>query len=530
MRAVRFGVVGLTGVAVNQALIVVLTEFLGLHYLASAILATEGSTLWNFGWIDIWALRGRARGAAWRRLLAYAAVNNATLILRLPVLWALTEAVHLPYAWSNLITLALMFLLRFAISDRWIWGPPNEPGLPMPGAVADLVAVMDNEAAASQVTLRHRYDIAGILRVDSDTALPELAFFRTGSTTPPDIRIRVGPVGGWPSRQVRFTPTPERVTYHEQLGRLGANFEIRFGQPIEVTASRLLATSRHVLYTNVVEALLRFALVERGYVLLHSGCVSMDGQATLLSAQTDTGKTSTVIRLVRDEGYAFMSDDMTIISPTGSATSYPKPMTMSFHTLATIAGAKLRMSQRAKLSVQGRVHSKSGRTIGRALGTLNIPIMAINSATQIAVPPPKYHIDSLVDCEIAERAAIRRIVFIERGEPVFERMPLTEAVDKLIENTDDAYGFPPFSTMAPHFRMGGSDYEDLRRRERELLAGAIAGAEVWRLRVEGHDWAPIIANLDRGGSTEPGARTVVGIPIEPASTEVELARATLLPD
>ena len=94
---------------------------------------------------------------------------------------------------------------------------------------------------------------------------------------------------------------------------MAANFSVRMGEPVEITVSPILAVSPHVVYTNIVEAMLRFLFVSRGYVLLHSAALADDRGATLMSAQTDTGKTSTVITLVRRHGYRFLSDDMTII-------------------------------------------------------------------------------------------------------------------------------------------------------------------------------------------------------------------------
>ena len=183
LRAIRFGVVGLTGVVVNQAVLVLMTEFAGLHYLASAILATESSTLWNFILIDRWALAGRARGSAGSRLLAYAAVNNASLILRLPLLWLLTDVAGISYGFSNLVTLAILFVLRFAISDRWIWGPLSSPtAVAVASATHPGEAQIDDAGLGEAILATHRdetlvadgsagpaayrYDIGGILRVD----------------------------------------------------------------------------------------------------------------------------------------------------------------------------------------------------------------------------------------------------------------------------------------------------------------------------------------------------------------------------
>ena len=81
-----------------------------------------------------------------------------------------------------------------------------------------------------------------------------------------------------------------------------------------------------------------------------------------------------------------------------------------------------------------------------------------------------------------------------RSSPSSSTRPLIE----LIENTDDAYGFPPFSLFAPMIKIDGLDYEGLRRKEAELLRSAISGAARWHLRVEGHEWADRLpAIIDR---------------------------------
>lgn len=480
--AVRFGIVGFTGLGVNQVALALLTEFLGVHYLAAAIAATQVSSSWNFVATERWAFSGRRLGnSPLGRYIAFMGLNNATLVARMPLLWFLTEFAGIHYLWSNAVTLGLMFLVRFAIADGWIWS--SDAG---------------GEDEAPRVVRspeRFSYSVAGILRIESEVALRELSYFRTDDIGAPDLVIRVGRVGGLPIRRTRFVDSGPSLQYFEHLGAASANFRITMGEPITVVASPLLASSPHVLYTNVVEALLRFLLVSRGYVLLHSACMVVDGGAVLLSAQTDTGKTSTVIELVRDRGYHFLSDDMTILDPQGVAIHYPKPMTMSFHTMSAIRGHRLPARQRAALAIQSRLHSKSGRTVGRRLGDMNIPIMSVNSVVQWLVPPPKYHISNLIECDLGDRAPISHIFIMERGEPLQERQSVDEAVPTLIENTDDAYGFPPFATFAPRLRIGDDDYEALRRKELKLLRNAIRHAAVWRVRVPGHEWAEVLPSL-----------------------------------
>ena len=115
--------------------------------------------------------------------------------------------------------------------------------------------------------------------------------------------------------------SPGLFVYREHLGSIGANFRVDLDNRINVTVSPLLAMSKHVVYTNVVEALLRFVLVSKGYMLLHSATVQLAGKTLMLSAQTDTGKTGTILRLMQEHpgNSGFLSDDMTIVNAEGEA-------------------------------------------------------------------------------------------------------------------------------------------------------------------------------------------------------------------
>ena len=132
--------------------------------------------------------------------------------------------------------------------------------------------------------------------------------------------------------------SPGMFVYREHLGSVGANFRVDLDNRITVTVSPLLARSNHVVYTNVVEALLRFVLVNKGYMLLHSATVRLGEETIMLSAQTDTGKTGTILRLLQDhpDNSAFLSDDMTIVNREGVARSFPKPLTISSHTMRAV--------------------------------------------------------------------------------------------------------------------------------------------------------------------------------------------------
>lgn len=303
------------------------------------------------------------------------------------------------------------------------------------------------------------------------------------------------------------------MLYQEHMGGLFANFAIDIQDRIEVVVSPWLARSPHVVYTNIVEALLRFVLVSKGYMLLHSACITVDGRNVMLSAKTDTGKTGTILRLLRERGGEFLSDDMTILDGNGQALCYPKPLTISAHTLRAVEADVLRAKERAMLAVQSRLHSKGGRSVGSRLAAMNLPIMFLNATTQAVVPPPKYMVDRLVSCTYGRSARIDDLFIIERGAPDIADVEPQGLVDELLENTDDAYGFPPFSLFAPTIVIGGEGYLTLRARERAILASAMRSIRARRVASDSFSWADVIPELLSEPEPSPRPATLV-VPID----------------
>jgi dolichol-phosphate mannosyltransferase len=522
----RFGLVGLSGLVVNQLLLWLWVTRVGGHYLMGAVVATQGSTLWNFLLIErLVFLHAKARRPA-VRLISFMLVNNSTLLLRVPMLALLTSGLGIHYLVSNPITLVVLFVLRFVLSDRFIWkesdlpttasvakatlqddeAPAEAPPEPAADRVLDLAALEREQNGAATGTGHHLYDVLGLVAIASAVRIRELEYFRVPSLQrAADVDIRVHPVGSpGPRLRPQVTHGPTFVAYDEHLGRLGANFRLDFRDHIEVTLGPLLARSPHVVYTNVVEALLRFLLASRDHVLLHSATLELDGQGVMLTARTDTGKTGTVLRLLREQGAAFLSDDMTIVEPSGRAWCYPKPLTISSHTLRAVNQRSLRRQDQLKLAVQSRIHSRGGRSIGSRLADMNLPIMALNAVTQAVVPPPKYMADRLVPCRFARSTTVRNLFVIERGTYGMEDVDPHQALDILLANTDDAYGFPPFRYFAPAITIGGEDYPALRAREQALLARFLDGITVRRIVRDDFSWAQAIPELLGAGGRRDG--------------------------
>ncbi len=129
----KFGFVGGLGLFLNEYIFLLLTtvailvSFLsGLlgssFYLIFAIFSSQAAVLVNFLMNEALVFRGRkGAGGFLRRMGLFNAVSSADLAFRLPLLWGLTTFLAVPALWSNLDSMLLTFVGRFAISEKKIW-------------------------------------------------------------------------------------------------------------------------------------------------------------------------------------------------------------------------------------------------------------------------------------------------------------------------------------------------------------------------------------------------------------------------
>jgi putative flippase GtrA len=491
-RFLGFVAVGATGLVVNQLAFWTLTHVFGLYYLWGFLLATQFSTAWNFVLLERYVFEGRREGR-WARLGWYALMNNIWNVASAPVMYVITSGLHVPDLWANWFVITGMTVVRFAISNRLIWGNGSSAGMDAAGVVPS-----DRRGIWS-------YDVQGIVRIASETPLPELERFQVASLEDvPDIEVSVNNRGfGGLRRRVTVTEQDGEVTYVEHLGRFGFAAKIDVETLSRIQVSKLLRRSPHVAYTNVVEPVVRWLMVRKGYILAHAACLQVDGHGVLITARTDTGKTTTCLKSIKEQGSGFVSDDMVIIDPEGRALSYPKPLTISSHTLHAVKGAPMPAMSRAALQIQGRIHSKFGRSVGMVIGNVNLPVATMSALVQMAVPPPKFHVDRLIpEAELVNALDLDRLVVIERGEAVLRELDEETAFEILSENTEDAYGFPPYPRIESMFTDGHVEEERAIRRK------VIARLEAVLLRTPDRNWFERLPQLAAGIAVPFGAEVV----------------------
>jgi len=487
----RFLTVGATGLVINSLALIFFTEIAGTPLLISAALATLCSTLWNFAFTELWVFGDRGQtNTRTSRLLRFLLMNSISLVLREPMLSIMVSGIGLHYVGANLISLFAIALIRYTLSDRWIWTSP-------------LTANRDET---------HHYDIHGIVAISSGIRLPELEHFRVPRLErSPDVRMRL-------ERRRRVRLEVNTIHYQDGLGKYGFQITIALGDCTEVQVSPLVRRSPHVLYTNVFEPILRWTFARKGYALVHGGCISADRGALLITARTDTGKTTTILRAIRNHRYGFLSDDMTLLGKDGEVLSFPKPLTISAHTLSVIQFDRLGVRDWLALQLQSRVHSRSGRRFALWLSRSGLPAATINAWAQILIPPPKYAIERLIpEVQVRARSTLAQVVLIEQGRESAERLDQEAILDHLINNGEDAYGFPPYPELADYLsRWQG---RDLHGREREIIAQAIRGKSAVQMRSPSYGWWERLPEIQQAfaatGNTQELAR--IAIPASEAS-------------
>lgn len=363
----------------------------------------------------------------------------------------------------------------------------------------------------------HRYDIHGIISVESDGYLPELESFRVRELSgPPTIRVRIGRLPVEAPKPVASDRFGRHLRYVESVRMLGFAADITIGERVEVLAAPLLRHSPHVLYTNLVEPILRWQFVQRGYALAHGACVVRNGDAFMVTARTDTGKTTTMLKLLDAEPYEFVSDDLTIVCPDGRVLPYPKPLTISRHTLHAVKTPLLTWRERSTLGLQSRLHSRSGRRFAFFLTRTGLPVATVNAVVQLVVPPPKYPVQRLVPgVQVATDARLAGMIVIQREHDGFEWLQEADALEILLGNCEDAYGFPPYHRIED-FLLEASG-EDLRAKERAILGGAFEGRPSALLSSTRLDWAERIpALIEELTGVEHGLAAIIDLELEAA--------------
>lgn len=124
MRAVKFGVVGASGVGVNTAVFWLLTSRLHVHYLFASVIAAEIALCSNYILNNNWTFADRrSHFISLSGLGRYHAVSLGGILINLGVLQVLAGPLRIYPVVANLAGIAVAMAWNFSLSLYWTWRP-----------------------------------------------------------------------------------------------------------------------------------------------------------------------------------------------------------------------------------------------------------------------------------------------------------------------------------------------------------------------------------------------------------------------
>ncbi|MEM1577881.1 MAG: glycosyltransferase [Candidatus Pacearchaeota archaeon] len=118
-RFVKFCIVGISGIIVNEGLLWLLTNA-GLFYLFSSLIAIESSIIWNFFLNDIWTFNKERKGNFFIRCLKFNISRIMALIINFSLLWLLVS-LGIYYLIANLIGIFIATIFTYLTSLFGVW-------------------------------------------------------------------------------------------------------------------------------------------------------------------------------------------------------------------------------------------------------------------------------------------------------------------------------------------------------------------------------------------------------------------------
>jgi len=152
-RPLRFGVVGVSGIAVNTAVLWVLVRELHLAVALGSVLATEMAIISNFLLNDRWTFRGLSERSPVQRLLRFNGVALGGMAITAGILTALASYTHQHLLIANLLAVGAATGWNYVVNSRWTWGRETGDGRREMGDQAQPSVVGRPSSVVEEVTL-----------------------------------------------------------------------------------------------------------------------------------------------------------------------------------------------------------------------------------------------------------------------------------------------------------------------------------------------------------------------------------------
>ena len=111
----KFALVGISGTIIKLGALYLLTDMIGLWYLASYGVAFVLSVISNYIWNSRWTFKNRGG------FIKYLGISGVTLSLNLGLVYLLTDIVGIWYIFSGAFGVLSAFLINYTLSRKYVW-------------------------------------------------------------------------------------------------------------------------------------------------------------------------------------------------------------------------------------------------------------------------------------------------------------------------------------------------------------------------------------------------------------------------
>ncbi len=125
LRLIKFSIVGVIGAGINTWFLWLFTDFAGLYYLHSSVIAIEIAIILQFLMNDRWTFREQKTTHVeqfMKRIIKSNIWRSGGLAINIGVLYFLTEHAGVYYLLSNIVGIICAFLLNYLFESRLTWG------------------------------------------------------------------------------------------------------------------------------------------------------------------------------------------------------------------------------------------------------------------------------------------------------------------------------------------------------------------------------------------------------------------------
>jgi len=115
----KFGLVGLLGTFINLFILYIFTEFGGVYYLVSAIIAFFVAVTHNFILNKLWTFKEKINHLFTKKYIQFFIVSIFSLVINLVFLYIFTEFLNIYYMISQFLSIGISFIANFIGNKIW---------------------------------------------------------------------------------------------------------------------------------------------------------------------------------------------------------------------------------------------------------------------------------------------------------------------------------------------------------------------------------------------------------------------------